>query len=139
MKGKVTENFKEVIKNYLNKYSLKDDVFYEKCKNPKKSLDDCITYILNRVQKSGQNGFTDDEIFGMAIHYFEEEIIDIGKDIKTDVIVNHRVELTEEEIQEERRLAKERIYNEEREKIVNPSKKKEEKSEQEVAQKSLLF
>ena len=39
---------------------------------PAKNMDECVTHILNYVQKSGCNGFTDGEIFGQAIHYYEE-------------------------------------------------------------------
>ena len=37
---------------------------------PTKNIDNCITYILNQVKKSGCCGFSDDEIFGMALHYY---------------------------------------------------------------------
>ena len=42
-------------------------------------MDECVTHILNYVQKSGCNGFTDGEIFGQAIHYYEENEIEVGK------------------------------------------------------------
>ena len=41
------------------------DVYKRQAKN----IDECVTHILNYVQKSGCNGFTDGEIFGQAIHY----------------------------------------------------------------------
>ncbi|MBP9481471.1 MAG: hypothetical protein KBF15_08460, partial [Parabacteroides sp.] len=37
---------------------------------PEKNIDDCVTYILNEVKKSGCNGFADDEIYSMAVHYY---------------------------------------------------------------------
>ncbi|UVR56778.1 PcfK-like family protein [Bacteroides fragilis] len=61
-----------------------------------------MTHILNHVQKSGCNGFTDGEIFGQAIHYYEENEIEVGKPINCQVVVNHVVELTEEEKAEAR-------------------------------------
>lgn len=33
----------------------------------------------------------------MALHYYDEEDIDIGKPVSCKVVVNHTVELTEEE------------------------------------------
>ncbi len=33
-----------------------------------KNLDDCITFILNYVRQSGCNGFTDAEIYSLAVH-----------------------------------------------------------------------
>ena len=41
----------------------------------------------------------------MALHYYDEEDIDIGKPVSCKVVVNHTVELTEEEKAEARRNA----------------------------------
>lgn len=65
MKG--TELFKAAIQNYLEYRAMTDDLFAPRYANPAKNIDDCITYILNEVQKSGMNGFDDDEIYSMAI------------------------------------------------------------------------
>lgn len=68
MKG--SNHFKNTIKAHLDKLAEIDLLFSFRYSLPEKKLDDCITYILNEVKKSGCNGFTDDEIFGMAIHYY---------------------------------------------------------------------
>ena len=60
---------------------------------------------MNYVQKSGCNGFDDDEIFGQAVHYYDEADIEIGKPIDCKVVINHHVELTEEEKAQARRDA----------------------------------
>lgn len=67
---------------------------------------------MNYVQKSGCNGFDDEEIFGQAVHYFDEADIEVGKPIDCKVIVNHHVELTEEEKVEARKEAIRRAENE---------------------------
>ena len=41
------------------------------CAKEHKNLDDCITFILNYVQQSGCNGFTDAEIYSLAVHYYD--------------------------------------------------------------------
>lgn len=51
------------------------------------------------------DGFADEEIYSMALHYYDEEDIDIGKPVSCKVVVNHTVELTEEEKAEARRNA----------------------------------
>lgn len=86
---KTTDHFKEVIKDHLTSKAQADEQFKAKFESPKKNIDDCIKYILNTVQKSGCNGFTDAEVFGMASHYYDEEKIDVGKDISASVVVNH--------------------------------------------------
>jgi hypothetical protein len=96
MKG--SDSFKTTINNFLIQRGNEDAEFLFSLGNEKKNIDDCITYIINTVQKSGRNGFTDDEIYGMAVHYYDEADIDVGKPITSGhVVVNHQVELTEEE------------------------------------------
>ncbi len=68
MKG--TEHFKRTIQMYLEQRAAEDALFARNYRNPAKNIDDCVTYILNYVQKSGCNGFTDGEIFGQAVHYY---------------------------------------------------------------------
>lgn len=62
MKG--TEHFKRTIQMYLEQRAAEDTLFAKNYRNPAKNIDDCVTYILNYVQRSGCNGFTDGEIFG---------------------------------------------------------------------------
>lgn len=65
-----TRAFNDTIKEYLEGMAENDALFAVKFANPAKSMEDCVTYIFNQVQKSGCNGFADDEIFGMAVHYY---------------------------------------------------------------------
>ena len=82
-------------------------------------MDECITYILNEVQRSGCNGFNDDEIYSMAIHYYDEENIEVGNPINCRVVVNHTVELTEEEKREARQNALRQYGQEELKRLQN--------------------
>ena len=98
-----------------------------------KNIDDCITYILNEVKKSGCNGFADDEIFSMALHYYDEDNIDVGNPVSCHVVVNHAVELTEEEKQEARNKAMLQYQQAELKKLQarnKPSAKKEIQAQQ---------
>lgn len=72
------------------------------------------------MQKSGCNGFEDDEIFGMAVHYWEESEIEVGKPINCQVVVNHTVELTEEEKEQARQDAIKKLRDEEMKKMRKP-------------------
>lgn len=124
---KSTENFKKVIEQHLQGVAANDPFFAETIKKENKNIDDCINYILNTVQKSGCNGFADDEIFGMAIHYYDEDNLEVGKKINAKVVVNHTVELTEEDIQKAKQAAVDKVISDEKQKI---SKKKPAKKEQ---------
>lgn len=121
MKG--SEAFKEAIERYVITLSDSDTMFAEKACNPKKNLDDCVTFILNEVQKSGISGFSDDEIYSLAVHYYVEDEIEVGKPIQCQVIVNHQVELTAEEIEEQKQKAKDKVFSEEVSRIKSVGKK----------------
>ena len=74
------------------------------------------------MQRSGCNGFTDGEIFGQAVHYYDENEIEVGKPIQCQVAVNHVVELTAGEKAEARQNAVRRYQEEELRKLQNRSK-----------------
>lgn len=114
---KATENFKSIIQKHLDGLAERDPLFAETLKKPNKNIDDCITYIFNTVQSSGCNGFADEEIFGMAVHYYDEDNIEPGKKIECSVVVNHTVELSEDEIKEAKQKAIEKVMEEQREKL----------------------
>lgn len=90
---KPSNSFKETIQQHLEARAKADELFAVTFAKEGKNIDDCCTYILNKVQKSGCNGFADDEIFGMAVHYYDEDKIDVGKMLSGNVkvVVNHSV------------------------------------------------
>lgn len=104
--------FKQVIQDYLVTRAKSDSLFAANYLKSNKSLDDCITYILNTVHNSGCNGFADDEIFGMAVHYYDEDTIEIGLPANCRVVVNHVVKLTEEEQHEVKQTALKQLQQE---------------------------
>lgn len=83
-----TDPFKEAITSFLQEVATNDELFAKTFNKPYKNIDDCATYILNEVKKSGRMGFADDEIFNMAIHYYDEETVEIGKPLKAKVVIN---------------------------------------------------
>ncbi len=121
MKG--TNHFKNTIKAYLDQRAESNVLFSFQYSKPEKDIDSCITYILNEVQKSGCNGFHDDEIFGMAVHYYDEDNIEVGKPVNSRVVVNHVVQLTDEEKAEARQEAIKKLQNETYNKMKQPVKK----------------
>ncbi len=110
---KGTTAFTDTIRQYLENKAKNDTLFAIKFANPSKSVEDCSTYIINEVRKSGCNGFADAEIYGMAVHFFEEAEIEVGNPTDCQVVVNHTVELTEEEKVQARKDAIERLRQEE--------------------------
>ena len=132
MKG--TEHFTRTIAEYLNQRAATDPLFAPNLQKLNKSIEECITYILSEVQKSGCNGFDDDEIYSMAVHYYDEDDIEVGKATNCQVMVNHVVELTEEEKAEARQEAIKQYQREELAKIQsrNAREKKTENTKAQV-------
>ncbi len=136
--NKGTRAFNDTIKAYLEERAENDALFAVKFANPSKSVEDCVTYILNQVQKSGCNGFTDAEVYGMAIHFYEEKEIEVGNPINCKVVVNHTVELTEEEKEEVRQEAIAKLRDEQVAKMRRPTAKKATENKPQVEQPSLF-
>ena len=115
---KSTKAFKDTIHKYLDDRAKDDVLFSLVYKKENKNIDDCITYILNTVKDSGSNGFTDDEVYSMAVHYYDEDNIDAGKPVNMQVVVNHQVELTDEEINEAKQQAIKRAEEDQYKKVT---------------------
>ena len=131
MKG--SETFKQTIKAYLDKRAAEDELFAVSYAKPNKNLDECVNYIFGEVQKSGCNGFADDEIFGLAVHYYDEDEIKDIKPIKGGrVVVNHHVELTESEKLE----ARERAIKQYEAQVIAEHKRKEEEKQKKAAERA---
>lgn len=84
----VTDTFSKVIYDHLQQLGARDPLFAETLKKANKNIKDCCTYILNQVKASGRNGYADEEVFGMAVHYYDEDDIKVGSHVKATVVVN---------------------------------------------------
>lgn len=115
MKG--TDHFKEVIQNYLDNRAKEDELFRAKYETTTRTIDDVVNYIFHAVQHSGCCGFSDLEVYAMAVHAIDEPHLEIGKPMNCNVVVNHHIELTEEEKAEQRAIALKRYQEEEMRKL----------------------
>ena len=115
MKG--TDHFKELIKNYLDNRAKEDELFRAKYATTTRTIDDVVNYIFHAVQQSGCCGFSDMEVYAMAVHVIDEPDLEIGKPMDCNVVVNHHIELTEEEKAEQRAIALKRYQEEEMRKL----------------------
>lgn len=112
MKG--SEQFKQVIQDYLNESAKMDPIFAKHLQKKGKNIDDCITYLCNWAKNNGLNGYSDNEIYGQAIHYYIEDNIEVGTMPRGQVISNRHIELTEEEKAKAKEYALQQIIEEER-------------------------
>lgn len=116
-KSKQTERFEEAIRQFLRAEGRKDETFRNRCNEEAekfgKNTKDCCTYIISEVQKLGKCGFTDDEIYSLAKHYWDEDsITSVGECPNCQIVLNHEVELSPEEIEECKKEARERLIRE---------------------------
>ena len=93
-----TTKFETVISSHLEAIAEKDPLFAVTLKKPNKNIKDCVTYILNTVKASGCSGYAEDEIFGMAVHYYDEDDIKPGAAVNCKVVVNHSIPAVKNEV-----------------------------------------
>ena len=115
MKG--SDHFKELIQNYLDNRAKEDELFRAKYETTTRTIDDVVNYIFHAVQQSGCCGLSDMEVYAMAVHAIDESHLEIGKPMDCNVVVNHHIELTEEEKAEQRAIALKRYQEEEMRKL----------------------
>ncbi len=85
------KGFEEAIKKYLDKRAGEDSLFAEAYKNTKKNIEGCCNYILNEVKKQAKNGkaaITDDEVFSLAVHYYDEADLKQCKPVNAQVVIS---------------------------------------------------
>ena len=115
-----TEQFTRTIAEYLNLRAATDPLFAPNLAKPHKNIEDCITYILKQVQQSACNGFEDDEIYSMAVHYYDEDDLEVGSPVACHVVVNHTIVLSEEEKAEARKQAIQQYQAQELRRLQEP-------------------
>ena len=136
MSNKVSQSFKDTIKAYLDQRAQSDPLFATSYQKAAKSIDECCNYIVQEVQKMHVNGLADDEVFGLAVHYYDEDNLGEIKTVNCKVVVNHTVELTEEEKEQARKEAYDQFQKEEVAKLRSQKKEPEEKEKKKAPAKS---
>ena len=93
------KGFHDAIKAYLEKQASEDKAFQQKyverMMSDKNSIIQCCSYIIKQVRESKRTAYTDAEIYGMALHFFDEGLTYDGKAPAVRV-VSPGDELTEE-------------------------------------------
>lgn len=112
------QSAKDAIKAYLDRRAASDPLFAASYAKPGKNLDECFRYILGEARKRGSAVcMTDDEVFGLAVHYYDEDDIKISPALRNSIATTSRkpqpqVQFTEEELAAARQAALKR-YEEE--------------------------
>lgn len=141
---KAMEHFENAIREYLDARAKDDVKFAEKYSDKKKSIGECCRFILGemrRLAKGGCYGATDAEVYGLAVHYYDEPDIKVEGEVRAEVVINR--ELTDEEKEAEKK-AKEKRKEEckkKGQKIMKKAddKKKAEEQKRRKEEEGLLF
>ena len=70
------------VKEYLEERAKTDPLFAASYAKENKSLDECWDYIVEEARKRAINQMccmTSEEVFGLAVHYYDEDNIEIPK------------------------------------------------------------
>lgn len=144
MDTSTSNQVKNAIKAYLDKRAQEDTLFAVSYAKTNKSIDECFDYIIGEVRKKGSAVYmTDEEVFGMAVHYYDEDNIKVAKLPKNEhVKVNpsaSAIELTDEEKAEAKAQAiqayKQRCIDEE---VAKAKKRREAKRNAQVQERSIF-
>lgn len=76
LEGKISPAERQILE-YINKNASEE--LRAKIEASDKGISDCVQYIASQVKEKAQNGCvacTDEEVYGLAMHYFEEDEIE---------------------------------------------------------------
>lgn len=97
---KASKLFIDTIADFLKKEAGKDKEFARKMEEHLEKTPEAVcNYIMAEVGKAKRCGWADDEIFGMAKHFIEEDELKDPGDVNSvsRVVVNRHVDLSEED------------------------------------------
>ena len=134
--------FEEAIKTHLEQRAKEDSLFAVSLAKPNKSITECCSYILGEARKRGNAvAMSDEEVFGMAVHYYDEDDIKVAKlptGVKSSVSTSKPAELSETD-KEEARLAALKRLEEEQYALIKKRPTKAKKEDAEVQQMNLFL
>ena len=79
-------SFQDTIKAYLDKRAQEDSLFAVTYAKENKNIKDCYSYITDRAKKMQSGGcavISHEEVFGWAVHYYDEDDIKVEKSSNT--------------------------------------------------------
>lgn len=103
-----TDPFQTAIKQYLDKRAATDELFAAKYNNPKKSIQECCSYITGEAYARAEGGtavISDEEVYGWAVHYYDEDNITIRKAPRASSTRSQEPKLTKKQQEDLRRQA----------------------------------
>jgi hypothetical protein len=138
--------FTERIQEFIDKQVAEDAAFAEKVRSTKRTVKDCATWMIEQLaqdfQKTGKMGYDDSEIYGLALHFFDEPNLKAKGNLNFQgLIMSNRPatrpykpkELSDEEKARLDVAAREQYKNEQLRKMREAEQKQREKEEKRIA------
>ena len=137
----IQKNTNPAIKIIADYLKTRDDL-KEKLENPKKSLKEMFDYIMSQAKQQASGGcacLSDDVVFGMAVHYYDEDEIEFKK-VSGTVATTSTTSSKNDKDKEIKRLQEKikKLEQKAEKKEEKPQKKKEKVSDKEMEQISLF-
>lgn len=110
------KKFEDAIRSYLDQRAVSDPQFATAYARENKSIEECCRYIIGEAHKQQEDGravIPDEEVYGWAVHYYDEDDIEIAQ--VRGGVVSHNVpsyEPTEEDKRKARERALQRLEDE---------------------------
>lgn len=120
----------DAVKAYLDKRAAEDELFAKNYAKPNKNIADCCKFIKSEARKQATGGvaaITDAEVFGWAVHYYDEDDIKVPANVPmatTAVAKGVDYKPTEADMQAAREADMRRLEREAYEKLTAPKKVK---------------
>lgn len=136
--------FEQALKTYLDKRAQDDPLFATSYAKPKKSIQECARYCMQEARKLVKDNVAvvdNATVYGWAVHYYDEDNIKVtGNYSQVHAEVSHtaKMELTEQEKAEAKKIAMERAIEEQRKQLHTKNKKAAQTKENEPIQTSLF-
>ena len=136
--------FEQALKTYLDQRAQDDPLFAQSYAKPKKSIQECARYCMQEARKLVKDNVAvvdNATVYGWAVHYYNEDNIKVtGNYSQVHAEVSHtaKVELTEQEKAEAKKIAMERAIEEQRKQLHTKNKKAAQNKENEPIQTSLF-
>lgn len=125
--------FEKAIKTFLDDKAEKDPAFAEKYNSEKKNIADCCKFIIAEVKKSCKGkeaACTDEYVYGLAMHYYDEENIKVPANAPScSVVVPGDIKLSEADRTEAREEALRRLKEQEVQEQIRKERQKQEAAE----------
>ena len=124
--------FEKAIKAFLDDKAGTDPAFAEKYRSEKKNITDCCKFIIAEVKKSCKGkeaACTDEYVYGLAMHYYDEENIKAPANAPSCRVVPGDMELSEEDKKEAREEAMRRLKEQEVQEQMRKERQRQEAAE----------